>query len=221
MLHGRRYTHLSRNLLFPLALLTLLCLPSLALATSDAGANDHGGPVVLVLFEIVIILAAAKLGGDLMVRLRQPEVLGELLIGIVLGNLSLIGIQSFEILRHDQILLVLSELGVILLLFEVGLHTTVADMMKVGTSALLVAVLGVVDDREAATGTGHVHPGLPRLLAAGRRPHEVPVRRLEGRRRRVDGGRVAELQQLQLLVPVERDAHVEVGSVGAQHVVLA
>lgn len=144
MLHGRRYTHLSRNLLFPLALLTLLCLPSLALATSDAGANDHGGPVVLVLFEIVIILAAAKLGGDLMVRLRQPEVLGELLIGIVLGNLSLIGIQSFEILRHDQILLVLSELGVILLLFEVGLHTTVADMMKVGTSALLVAVLGVV-----------------------------------------------------------------------------
>lgn len=144
MLYGQRYTHLSRSLLLPLALLTLLCLPTLVFATNDAGANDHGGLVVPVLFEIVIILAAAKLGGDLMVRLRQPEVLGELLVGIVLGNLSLIGIQSFEVLRHDQILLVLSELGVILLLFQVGLHTTVADMMKVGPSALLVAVLGVV-----------------------------------------------------------------------------
>jgi Kef-type K+ transport system membrane component KefB len=79
-----------------------------------------------------------------MVRLGQPEVLGELIVGIILGNLSLLGIQSFTFLRQDLILEILSELGVILLLFEVGLHTTVPDMLKVGGSAFLVAVFGVI-----------------------------------------------------------------------------
>lgn len=144
MTYGRRYTPPSWNPLSPLAVIALVCLPTIALAASDAEANDHGGLVVPVLLELVTILAAAKLSGDLMVRLRQPEVLGELLVGIILGNLSLIGINVFEALRHDKMLTILSELGVILLLFEVGLHTTVPDMMKVGGSALLVAVLGVI-----------------------------------------------------------------------------
>src|SRR5262249_17839528 len=109
-----------------------------------AAANDHAGLVVPLLLELVTILAAAKFGGDLMTRLQQPEVLGELLVGIMLGNLSLIGIDVFEALRHDTMLTLLSELGVVLLLFDVGLHTTVPDMLKVGGSALLVATLGVI-----------------------------------------------------------------------------
>ena len=79
-----------------------------------------------------------------MVRLGQPEVLGELCVGIVLGNLSLLGIEAFAFLREDMILTVLSELGVVLLLFEVGLHTTVPEMLQVGGSALFVAILGVI-----------------------------------------------------------------------------
>jgi Kef-type K+ transport system membrane component KefB len=67
-----------------------------------------------------MILLAAKLGGDVMVRLGQPEVLGELCVGIVLGNLPLLGIESFSFVSSDEVLTILSELGVILLLFEVG-----------------------------------------------------------------------------------------------------
>ncbi len=143
MTDRQRYRYLWRCV-SPLALIGLVSLPLLVCAASDTAANEHGGPVVPVLLGIVVILAAAKLGGDLMARLQQPEVLGELLVGILLGNLPLLGITAFEALRHDRMLTTLSELGVVLLLFEVGLHTTVPDMLKVGGSALLVAVLGVI-----------------------------------------------------------------------------
>lgn len=124
----------------------LVCIlaPFTAWAAGGQGAGGHASPVILLLLELVVILLAAKLGGDVMVRMRQPEVLGELLIGIVLGNLILLGIPTFSFLRQDEMLAVLSELGVVLLLFEVGLHTTLPDMMKVGVSALLVAILGVI-----------------------------------------------------------------------------
>jgi Kef-type K+ transport system membrane component KefB len=79
-----------------------------------------------------------------MVRVGQPEILGELCVGIILGNLPLLGIEAFTFVSGDEVLTILSELGVILLLFEVGLHTTVPEMLAVGGSALLVAVLGVV-----------------------------------------------------------------------------
>lgn len=113
-------------------------------AESGQSNSGHDSPVIHVLLALAVILLAAKLGGDVMVRLRQPEVLGELIVGIVLGNIALLGIHSFTFLRQDMVLEILSELGVVLLLFEVGLHTTVPDMMKVGASAFLVAVLGVI-----------------------------------------------------------------------------
>ena len=128
-----------------LMILMLCCVvPLTAWAEGGQSNSGHASPVIHVLLALAVILLAAKLGGDVMVRLRQPEVLGELLIGIVLGNLALLGIQLFSFLRHDEILSILSELGVVLLLFEVGLHTTVPDMMKVGVSAFFVAVLGVI-----------------------------------------------------------------------------
>lgn len=130
---------------FNAALVALVVLPAWVFAADvDSGHGGHGSVVIPALFALTIILLAAKLGGDLMVRLGQPEVLGELCVGILLGNLPLLGIDSFSFLREDVILTVLSELGVVLLLFEVGLHTTVPEMLRVGLSALLVAVLGVV-----------------------------------------------------------------------------
>ena len=130
--------------LFTLALIALCFFPPWTFADANSGHGGHGSVVIPELFALTTILLAAKLGGDVMVRLGQPEVLGELCVGIVLGNLSLLGIEAFAFLREDMILTVLSELGVVLLLFEVGLHTTVPEMLQVGGSALFVAILGVI-----------------------------------------------------------------------------
>ena len=107
-------------------------------------AAVHGDPVAPVALGLAVILVAAKLGGELATRLRQPAVLGELLAGLVLGNLVLVGIGVFEPLKTDHYIDLLARLGVLLLLFEVGLESTVGQMLKVGWSSLLVAVLGVI-----------------------------------------------------------------------------
>jgi Kef-type K+ transport system membrane component KefB len=126
-----------------------ILLVSFGHVSSVLAATEHAGgintsPVIVVLLALAAVLLAAKIGGDIMVRCRQPEVLGELLVGIFLGNLALLGIDTFHFLREDLVFEILSELGVILLLFEVGLHTTIPDMLRVGGSAFLVAILGVV-----------------------------------------------------------------------------
>ncbi len=97
-----------------------------------------------VLLALIALLVAAKIGGAVAERLAQPAVLGELLAGIALSALSLGGVDSLAFMVHDQVVEALADLGVILLLFEVGLATRLADLMKVGLSALLVATIGVV-----------------------------------------------------------------------------
>ena len=126
-----------RPLLF-MAAVTAALLPAAARA---GGADD---PVVPLLVVLAVVLAAAKLGGWLAVRVGQPAVLGEILAGIALGNLGLVGIGALEPLKTDATLGILASLGVILLLFEVGLESSVEQMLRVGVSSLLVAVLGVV-----------------------------------------------------------------------------
>ncbi|HJQ97042.1 MAG TPA: cation:proton antiporter [Candidatus Polarisedimenticolaceae bacterium] len=97
-----------------------------------------------VVLSIAVILVVAKLAGDLAVRLRQPAVLGELVGGVILGNLSLLGLDAVEPMKTDASLAMLAEIGVLILLFEVGLESTVRQMLRVGVSSLAVAVLGVV-----------------------------------------------------------------------------
>jgi Kef-type K+ transport system membrane component KefB len=109
-----------------------------------APAADSGAPVPVILAALTIMLAAAKLGGDLATRARQPAVLGELIAGVVLGNLGLLGWTAFEGWKANPTLDVLAQIGVVILLFEVGLESTVHDMLKVGMTATLVAVLGVL-----------------------------------------------------------------------------
>jgi Kef-type K+ transport system membrane component KefB len=101
-------------------------------------------PLAAVLLSIVIILAAAKIGGHVAVRFGQPPVLGELLAGVVLGNLPYVGMSRFDELRADPAIDVLAGLGLIILLFQVGLESSVGQMLKVGVSSLLVATLGVI-----------------------------------------------------------------------------
>ncbi|MBI3912484.1 MAG: cation:proton antiporter [Armatimonadetes bacterium] len=106
--------------------------------------EHHRQQVASLLLGLTLILVGAKVGGEVFERVRQPAVLGELLAGIVLGNLSLLGIGFFESLERHEVLLALSEVGVILLLFEVGLESDLQEMWRVGLSSILVATLGVV-----------------------------------------------------------------------------
>ncbi len=114
-------------------------------AFASSGSSEGQGSTVLgVLLELMVILLAAKLGGDFFERFKQPAVLGELVIGMIIGNLHMIGIDVFEPFKHDITLEILAEIGVIILLFEVGLESSVREMMKVGLASFMVAVFGVV-----------------------------------------------------------------------------
>jgi Kef-type K+ transport system membrane component KefB len=97
-----------------------------------------------LLIAIAVMLGLAKLSGDLFERLGMPPVLGELSAGIVLGNLDLAGWHILDHVIVDHNLLFLGELGVILLLFQVGLESNMAAMAKVGVAAFVVACVGVV-----------------------------------------------------------------------------
>lgn len=111
-------------------------------------------PIIPVILALAVILVAAKIAGDLASRAGQPAVLGELLVGVVLGNLALVGVPWLDFIKSDGIVNALAGLGVLILLFEVGLTSTVGEMMKVGVPSLLVAVLGVVTPFALGWGVG-------------------------------------------------------------------
>ena len=124
-------------------------------APAIAHASDPGGdPVVPVLVALAAILMAAKLGGDLAARIGQPSVLGELVAGVVLGNLDLLGVRGVEWMASDAAVDVLSRLGVVILLFQVGLESTLGQMARVGAAAFRVATIGVVTPFALGWGAG-------------------------------------------------------------------
>jgi Kef-type K+ transport system membrane component KefB len=98
----------------------------------------QSGNFAHVLAALVATLIATKLFGELAQRIKQPAVLGELLAGIVLGR-SLIGLLD----PHDPVIHALGELGVLVLLFEIGLHTDLRSLARVGKSAVAVGLVGV------------------------------------------------------------------------------
>lgn len=91
-----------------------------------------------VLLTLFLILAAAKLMAEIFERLRQPAVIGEILAGVVIGPSLLGWIVPSELTDT------LAEVGVIFLLFTVGLETKPATIFHVGKRAAIVAVLGVI-----------------------------------------------------------------------------
>lgn len=159
------------------------------------GGGGHGDPSAPVLLWLVIILAGAKLGGDLFDRMGQPAVLGELLAGVLIGNaVFFLGGDFVTVLREGTTLFdvgdlmangmaatdalhqafqgdadmvarftpmasdhtlagniqlarhldIFSRIGVIILLFLVGLESNIQEMMRVGVASFLVAIVGVV-----------------------------------------------------------------------------
>jgi Kef-type K+ transport system membrane component KefB len=111
---------------------------------SNKKEAGHADPVAPVLLWLVVILIAAKLGGEVFERLKQPAVLGELVFGVIVGNMHLTGINWFVPISGDPYIDVLSRLGVIILLFMVGLESNIKEMMKVGIPSFLVATVGVI-----------------------------------------------------------------------------
>lgn len=95
---------------------------------------------MMTLFLILALLVtAARLGGALAQRLGQPSVLGELMVGILLGP-SMLGLVHPE----EPSIQLLSEFGVVILLFQIGLHTDLRRLLKVGGAASAVGGVGVV-----------------------------------------------------------------------------
>ena len=101
-----------------------------------------------VLVALFVVLLAAKLGDELFKRLGQPALVGEILAGVVIGP-SVLGL-----VEPDETLEVFAELGVVFLLFWVGLETRLSDMRDVGATAARVGALGVVVPFAAGYGAG-------------------------------------------------------------------
>ena len=134
----------ARRLPVPAMLLATAALMTLAVRASHASTDPHATDMLPILLGLVLILIGARLGGALFLRFGQSAVLGELLAGVVIGNLGLLVIHGLDGLNQIQGLDILAQIGVLFLLFEVGLHTNVSQMLAVGASSLVVAVIGVI-----------------------------------------------------------------------------
>ena len=156
---------------FP-AVQSISALSKIFLLAAEPAADE--APLVLagVLLSLIVVYLAAKIGGEFCVRINLPSVLGELVGGVVVGvsalNLlvfpgaettaanSLIiqflqttaGLSPESALgvfqAESEVISVLSEIGVIILLFEIGLESNLKELLRVGPQAAAVAVVGVV-----------------------------------------------------------------------------
>lgn len=133
--NARRWPHRAR-----------LCAPLVGVlfAGTAQAAAAQGTAFYDTLLAFVFVLAVAKLGEELFERLGQPTVLGELLVGMILSGLALVEVSFASSLRDNAGLQAIAEVGVILLLFEVGLHSRLHELLEVGWSAALAATLGVL-----------------------------------------------------------------------------
>jgi Kef-type K+ transport system membrane component KefB len=102
-------------------------------------------PLASTLLLLAALLIAAKAGGWLSVRLKQPAILGELLVGVVLGPtaLNILGWPPFHHPSQQQLLAFLGEAGVVLLMFLAGLEVDLEEFLAVRRPALLASLMGV------------------------------------------------------------------------------
>jgi len=125
-----------------IVIIGIIVLVSTNLVHAELGTETPHSPAKTLLWIGFILLFAMI--GRLIEKLKQPSVLGELIIGVALGNLGLLGIHFFDALKSDVFITFLSELGVIILLFQVGLESNLTTMKKVGLKAFVVALIGVI-----------------------------------------------------------------------------
>src|SRR3972149_6007156 len=135
---GNRFNRVSLVLL---AAIAALMIPVLSFASEAVpGGGEHGTNIAVIFLWIAIILILAKVSA-LVERVGQPAVLGEILMGICLGNLPLLGIYFFAPMVSNEIMHFLAELGVVILLFYIGMESSVEGMAKVGIQSFLAATI--------------------------------------------------------------------------------
>jgi Kef-type K+ transport system membrane component KefB len=99
---------------------------------------ESANEAAAILTQLFVLLVAAKIGDEIFKRLDQPSLIGEILGGVIVGPAVL---NIYQVNAETSLF---AEIGVVLLLFQVGLDTRLHDLLSVGRSALLVATLGVV-----------------------------------------------------------------------------
>ncbi len=185
------------SLLKPTHLLSALETHQLLFAqTTPNEAESEAMVLAGVLLSLVVIFFASKLGGEICARLDLPPVLGELVGGVVVGVSALhllvfpeggadvsnsllvnflrstaglspeAAVSVFQ--SQSEVISVLAELGVVILLFEIGLESDLKELIRVGPQAAVVAVVGVVAPFSAGT-AGLVYlfhiPAIPAIFA--------------------------------------------------------
>lgn len=115
-------------------------------------AASEGVDLARLLLDLLIVLAAAKCAAELAEKLRLPAVLGEILAGVAIGP------SGFDLIHLTDArgvsLAMLAEIGVLLLLLQVGMEMDLAELSKVGKASLLVAIIGVAAPFASGLGIG-------------------------------------------------------------------
>ena len=106
---------------------------------------DHLADILIQLFAVLL---AAKVGDEVFKRIGQPTVIGEILGGVLVGP-AVLGI--YEVNPETTLF---AEIGVVLLLFQVGVETRIGDMVRVGGMAATVGILGVALPMAGGLGLG-------------------------------------------------------------------
>jgi len=109
--------------------------------------------------KLLILLLSAKFFAEIFARLKLPSVLGEVIAGVILGP------SLLDVVRPDAVFHLLAEIGILLLLFEVGLETDIGQLTKVGVQSTLVAVTGVILPAFLGYYFAHHILGLPFIAA--------------------------------------------------------
>jgi Kef-type K+ transport system membrane component KefB len=124
-----------------------LALPDM-LAFSSSSGGEEGAAFADALFSLFILFFAAKVGEEVFRRINQPGVIGELLGGFIVGPFAL-GLAHVTVTTE-----VFAELGVVILLFTVGLEVRIDDLLAVGPMALAVGTIGFILPIIAGTAVG-------------------------------------------------------------------
>ncbi|MDD1765857.1 MAG: cation:proton antiporter [Methanomassiliicoccales archaeon] len=98
--------------------------------------------IEIILLQLFVLILFAKIAAIVFEFVRLPPLVGEIVAGIIIGNTFI-----FDLLQlgtNIEVLSVLAEIGVIFLLFAIGLETPFSDLKRVGGTAILVAILGVI-----------------------------------------------------------------------------
>jgi Kef-type K+ transport system membrane component KefB len=106
----------------------------------------ESNPAVALFLALGLIIAASRIGGSLARRVGQPRVLGELIVGVLLGPtlLDMLHLGIFHGVPLEETIKELAEIGVLLLMFLIGLEVNLSELAKVGRVAVFGGILGVI-----------------------------------------------------------------------------